>query len=72
MDSNFVYCVKCAKRFKPVNAYRIFLNELEEVHWSTPEHREYKGGNHIYICSEKCYQDFKKNMKEFWDPNGEY
>jgi YHS domain-containing protein len=72
MDSNFVYCVKCTKRFKPVNAYRIFLDEVEEVPWSTPEHREYKGGNHTYICSEKCYHDFKKNMKEFWDPKGVY
>lgn len=72
MGSNFVYCVKCAKHLKPVDAYKIFVDEIVELPWSTPQHREYKGGETIYLCSEKCYQNFKKNMKEFWDPNGEY
>ncbi|HLI46131.1 MAG TPA: hypothetical protein VKU94_02960 [Geobacterales bacterium] len=72
MSSEIVYCSVCGNRMKPSQAYKIFLDEIAEVPWSTPEHRVYKGGNHAYLCSEKCYEIFKKNMKEFWHPDGEY
>jgi YHS domain-containing protein len=48
------------------------VDEKVEVPWSTHEHPEYKGGEPIYICSKKCHEIFKKNMKEFWHPEGEY
>lgn len=67
-----VYCSACSKAIKPVNAYKLFLDEMAEVPWSTPEHRIFKGGNHTYLCSKKCYEIFKKNMIEFWHPDGEY
>lgn len=72
MTSVEVHCISCGKHFKSSNAYRVFVDEKVEVPWSTPQHREYKGGEPIYVCSKKCYEDFKKNMKEFWHPEGEY
>lgn len=72
MSSEVVYCSSCSKRMKPSEAYKIFLDETAEVPWSTPEHPEYVGGNHIYVCSKECNEILKKNMKGFWDPEGEY
>ena len=71
MSSSIVYCVSCSNRLKPANAYKIFVDKIMELLWNTPQHIEYKGGGTISVCSEKCYQAFMKNMKEFWDPYGE-
>jgi YHS domain-containing protein len=57
---------------KPAEIYKIFLDEIAEAPWSTPEHREYVGGKHAYLCSKKCYESYKWNMKAFWHPDGEY
>ncbi len=72
MSSTIVYCVSCGNSLKPSNAYRVYVDEKVEVPWSTHEHPEYKGGEPIYVCSKKCHEIFKKNMKEFWHPEGEY
>ena len=72
MPSDIVYCTSCGKRMKPSEAYRIFLDETAEVPWSTKDKPEYVGGNHAYLCSEECYESYKRNMKEFWHPDGEY
>lgn len=29
-----VYCSTCSKAIKPVNAYKIFLDEIAEIPWS--------------------------------------
>ena len=67
-----VYCVSCGDSLKPADAYKVSVDEMVELPWSTPRHREYKGGETIYVCSEECYQIFKKNMNEFWNPEDEY
>ena len=72
MPSEIVYCAKCSKGLQPSQAYRIFLDDVVELPWSTPQHRQYKGGNNVYLCSKKCYEEYKLNMKEFWNPEGEY
>ncbi len=72
MSSNLVYCVSCGNPLMPKDAYKIFVDEIVELPWSTPQHRNYKGGNTKYVCSKECYEVFKMNMKEFWHPNGEY
>lgn len=72
MPSEAVNCTVCGKKIRISEAYKIFLDEVAELPWSTPEHREYKGGKHTYLCSRECYEKYKLNMKEFWHPEGEY
>lgn len=65
MSSTIVYCVSCGNSLKPSTAYRMYVDEKVEVPWSTPQNPIYKGGEPIFVCSKKCHDAFKMNMKEF-------
>ena len=67
-----VMCTSCGKEFSPSDAYKILVEETELLPWSTLDNPQYKEKGPIYLCSKKCYQAFKMNMKEFWHPEGEY
>ena len=44
MSSSIFYCVSCGNGLKPADAYRVYVDEMVEVPWSTPENPIYKGG----------------------------
>ena len=67
-----VMCTSCGNNFNPPDTYKILVEETELLPWSTPANPQYKEKGPIYLCSKHCYEVYKKNMKEFWDPDGEY